>query len=113
MPKIGDPVVRKEDLRLLTGRGNFSDDFSSSDQIYASLVRSPHAHAKLGEIDIRAALAMSSLTRRWMPQAACSTLQGATAAIQPGGSVRDAEVIEAADERGLAMAFTGTRHFRH
>jgi phosphoribosylaminoimidazolecarboxamide formyltransferase/IMP cyclohydrolase len=38
---------------------------------------------------------------------------GATAAIQPGGSVRDAEVIAAADERGVAMAFTGTRHFRH
>jgi phosphoribosylaminoimidazolecarboxamide formyltransferase/IMP cyclohydrolase len=38
---------------------------------------------------------------------------GATAAIQPGGSVRDAEVIAAADARGLAMAFTGTRHFRH
>ena len=38
---------------------------------------------------------------------------GATAAIQPGGSVRDAEVIAAADERGLTMAFTGTRHFRH
>jgi phosphoribosylaminoimidazolecarboxamide formyltransferase/IMP cyclohydrolase len=38
---------------------------------------------------------------------------GATAAIQPGGSVRDAEVIAAADERNLAMAFTGTRHFRH
>ncbi|MGD0086332.1 MAG: bifunctional phosphoribosylaminoimidazolecarboxamide formyltransferase/IMP cyclohydrolase [Verrucomicrobiota bacterium] len=38
---------------------------------------------------------------------------GATAAIQPGGSVRDAEVIAAADERNMAMAFTGTRHFRH
>ncbi len=38
---------------------------------------------------------------------------GATAAIQPGGSVRDAEVIAAADERQMAMAFTGTRHFRH
>jgi phosphoribosylaminoimidazolecarboxamide formyltransferase / IMP cyclohydrolase len=38
---------------------------------------------------------------------------GAMAAIQPGGSVRDAEVIAAADERGMAMAFTGTRHFRH
>lgn len=38
---------------------------------------------------------------------------GATAAIQPGGSVRDAEVIAAADERGLAMVFTGVRHFRH
>lgn len=38
---------------------------------------------------------------------------GATAAIQPGGSVRDADVIKAADERGLAMVFTGHRHFRH
>jgi phosphoribosylaminoimidazolecarboxamide formyltransferase/IMP cyclohydrolase len=38
---------------------------------------------------------------------------GATAAIQPGGSVRDAEVIRAADERDLAMIFTGKRHFRH
>jgi phosphoribosylaminoimidazolecarboxamide formyltransferase/IMP cyclohydrolase len=38
---------------------------------------------------------------------------GATAAIQPGGSVRDAEVIQAADERGVAMVFTGVRHFRH
>jgi phosphoribosylaminoimidazolecarboxamide formyltransferase / IMP cyclohydrolase len=38
---------------------------------------------------------------------------GATAVIQPGGSVRDAEVIEAADRLGVAMAFTGIRHFRH
>ncbi len=38
---------------------------------------------------------------------------GATAAIQPGGSVRDAEVIAAADARNVAMVFTGVRHFRH
>ena len=38
---------------------------------------------------------------------------GATAAIQPGGSRRDAEVIAAADKAGIAMVFTGTRHFRH
>ena len=38
---------------------------------------------------------------------------GATAVIQPGGSVRDAEVIAAADEHNLAMVFTGVRHFRH
>ena len=38
---------------------------------------------------------------------------GATAVVQPGGSVRDAEVVAAADERNLAMIFTGTRHFRH
>ncbi len=38
---------------------------------------------------------------------------GATCAIQPGGSVRDEEVIKAADERGMAMVFTGMRHFKH
>jgi phosphoribosylaminoimidazolecarboxamide formyltransferase/IMP cyclohydrolase len=38
---------------------------------------------------------------------------GATAVIQPGGSVRDEEVINAADEHGIAMVFTGVRHFRH
>jgi phosphoribosylaminoimidazolecarboxamide formyltransferase / IMP cyclohydrolase len=38
---------------------------------------------------------------------------GATAVVQPGGSVRDAEVIAAADEHGLAMVLTGRRHFRH
>jgi phosphoribosylaminoimidazolecarboxamide formyltransferase / IMP cyclohydrolase len=38
---------------------------------------------------------------------------GATAVIQPGGSIRDEEVIKAADERNLAMVFTGMRHFRH
>ena len=38
---------------------------------------------------------------------------GATAVIQPGGSIGDKDVIAAADEAGLAMAFTGMRHFRH
>ena len=38
---------------------------------------------------------------------------GATAIIQPGGSIRDNEVIEAANEQGVAMVFTGIRHFRH
>ena len=38
---------------------------------------------------------------------------GATAVIQPGGSMRDKEVIDAADAHGIAMVLTGTRHFRH
>ena len=38
---------------------------------------------------------------------------GATCVIQPGGSMRDQEVIDAADERGVVMVYTGTRHFRH
>jgi phosphoribosylaminoimidazolecarboxamide formyltransferase / IMP cyclohydrolase len=38
---------------------------------------------------------------------------GVTAVIQPGGSMRDADSIQACDEHGLAMVFTGIRHFRH
>jgi phosphoribosylaminoimidazolecarboxamide formyltransferase/IMP cyclohydrolase len=38
---------------------------------------------------------------------------GATCVIQPGGSVRDDEVVQAANEHGIAMVYTGTRHFRH
>jgi phosphoribosylaminoimidazolecarboxamide formyltransferase/IMP cyclohydrolase len=38
---------------------------------------------------------------------------GVTAVIQPGGSVRDEEVIMAANKRGIAMVFTGRRHFKH
>jgi len=38
---------------------------------------------------------------------------GVTAIVQPGGSIRDEETIKAADEHGIAMIFTGTRHFRH
>jgi phosphoribosylaminoimidazolecarboxamide formyltransferase/IMP cyclohydrolase len=51
------------------------------------------------------------LPLRRRPAAAAEA--GATAVIQPGGSMRDAEVIAAADEAGLAMVFTGHRHFRH
>ena len=38
---------------------------------------------------------------------------GVAAVVQPGGSIRDSEVIAAADEHGMAMVFTGERHFRH
>ena len=42
-----------------------------------------------------------------------SSIAGVKAIIQPGGSIRDAEVIKAADKAGIAMVFTGVRHFRH
>jgi len=39
--------------------------------------------------------------------------EGITAVIQPGGSIKDEEIIQAADEHGIAMIFTGMRHFKH
>jgi len=54
--RIGEPVTRIEDLRLLTGRGRFSDDENIPGQAYAAYVRSPHAHAALRNVDTTAAL---------------------------------------------------------
>jgi phosphoribosylaminoimidazolecarboxamide formyltransferase/IMP cyclohydrolase len=49
-----------------------------------------------------------------LPDGLLTAIQaGATAVIQPGGSIRDDEVIAAADAAGVAMMFTGIRHFRH
>ncbi|HXQ83986.1 MAG TPA: xanthine dehydrogenase family protein molybdopterin-binding subunit [Xanthobacteraceae bacterium] len=55
---IGDTVRRKEDLRLLTGRGCYSDDVNLPRQAYAVVVRAPHAHALIRSIDVAAASAM-------------------------------------------------------
>lgn len=55
---IGRPVPRKEDFRLLTGAGRFTDDSSVPGELYGVVVRSPHAHATLGAIETRAAAAL-------------------------------------------------------
>jgi carbon-monoxide dehydrogenase large subunit len=54
---IGQPVRRKEDFRLLTGRGCYGDDVSLPGMAHVVFVRSPHAHARIASIDKRAALA--------------------------------------------------------
>src|SRR5256885_11450853 len=55
---IGQPVRRKEDARLLTGKGRYTDDFSLERQTFSAMVRSPHAHARIVRVDINAAKAM-------------------------------------------------------
>jgi carbon-monoxide dehydrogenase large subunit len=54
---IGQPMVRHEDARLITGQGQFSDDFTFPGQTYAAMVRSPHPHAHIVSIDKTRALA--------------------------------------------------------
>ena len=49
--KIGDALPRREDLRLLRGRGRYSDDINAEGQAYAVMVRSPHAHARIKSVD--------------------------------------------------------------
>jgi aerobic carbon-monoxide dehydrogenase large subunit len=58
---IGRPVRRKEDDRLLIGKGRFTDDFSVPNQTYAAMVRSPYPHARILGIDASAALAMQGV----------------------------------------------------
>jgi len=55
---IGQPVRRKEDVRLLTGAGRFSDDFNLEGQVYAAMVRSPYPHARILRIDAARSRAM-------------------------------------------------------
>jgi aerobic carbon-monoxide dehydrogenase large subunit len=55
---IGQPIRRKEDQRLLTGKGRFTDDFSIEGQAYAAMVRSPHPHARIVRVDTSKAKAM-------------------------------------------------------
>ena len=55
---IGKPMPRKEDARLITGKGRFTDDFNLDGQAYAVMVRSPYPHARIVAIDAAAAKAM-------------------------------------------------------
>jgi len=58
---IGKPLPRKEDERLVTGRGRFTDDFTVEGQAYAAIVRSPHPHARIVGIDTAAAKKMAGV----------------------------------------------------
>jgi len=59
--RIGQPVRRREDLRLVTGKGSYTDDVNLPGQAYAVMVRSPHAHARIRAIDIAPAMATPGL----------------------------------------------------
>ena len=69
--------------------------------------------AKEAGLDLKGSVVASDAVFPFPDGIIAAANAGATAAIQPGGSVRDAEVIAAADARNMAMVFTGIRHFRH
>ncbi len=58
---FGQPVRRREDLRLLTGQGRYSDDLNVPGQAYAVMIRSPHAHARIERVEATAARAASGV----------------------------------------------------
>src|SRR5262249_38190289 len=61
MRAIGQPLLRKEDLRLLTGKGRFSDDFGMEGQAYAVIVRSPYPHARIARVNTQTARGMAGV----------------------------------------------------
>ncbi|MGZ5846490.1 MAG: xanthine dehydrogenase family protein molybdopterin-binding subunit, partial [Ramlibacter sp.] len=63
LPHIGESLRRKEDLRYLTGAGQYTDDIQLPNQKAAVFVRSPHAHARIAGIDTKAAEAMPGVRR--------------------------------------------------
>jgi phosphoribosylaminoimidazolecarboxamide formyltransferase / IMP cyclohydrolase len=69
--------------------------------------------AKEAGLDLRGSIVASEALFPFADGLLAAADAGATAAIQPGGAIRDPEVIAAADERGMAMVFTGSRHFKH
>jgi 2-furoyl-CoA dehydrogenase large subunit len=73
---VGQPVRRKEDPRLLAGRGRYLDDVSRPGQLHAAMLRSPHAHARIVAVDVREAVAVPGVH-------AVLTGAGAAAASRP------------------------------
>ena len=76
-------------------------------------VRIAASKAAAANLEIRGSVVASDAFFPFADGLITAAEAGATAIIQPGGSMRDDEVVKAADERGLAMVFTGMRHFRH
>lgn len=100
-------VFAKDRQTLGIGAGQMS-------RVDAIKIAAMKAHDNSGKTDVLKGAAMASdafFPFRDGPDTA--TKHGITAAIQPGGSMRDEEVIQAANEHGMAMVFTGVRHFKH
>ncbi|MCY0865244.1 MAG: molybdopterin-dependent oxidoreductase [Sulfobacillus sp.] len=68
MATMGVPLVRKEDPRLITGRGQYTDDLTLPKMVYAGIVRSPHAHARIRAIRMDAALRLPGVMRIYTGQ---------------------------------------------
>ena len=97
-------VLAREGATLGIGAGQTSRVYS---------VRIARLKAQDAGLDLRGAVMASDAFFPFRDGVDAAAKAGVTAVIQPGGSVRDQEVIAAADEHGMAMAFTGVRHFRH
>ncbi len=95
------------DRTLAVGAGQMS----RVDAVKVAVMKAPSTVS--GQASLAGSVAASDAFFPFRDGLDAVALAGATAVVQPGGSVRDAEVIAAADEHGMTMVFTGRRHFRH
>jgi aerobic carbon-monoxide dehydrogenase large subunit len=109
---IGASVKRREDFRLLTGQGRFVDDFNAPGQVYATFVRSPHAHAELGAIDALAARAVPGVldvfTGRDLVADGVGTIP--TLIAERGGGIRSRDGSQFAEPPWHPLALHRVRH---
>ena len=103
---VGQPLPRIEDRRFLTGAGQFTDDLEATNQVYAAVVRSPHAHARIGAIDLREALAapgvVGAFTAADLREAGIGVIPSSTRAEPYRLLNRDGSEMALADQYPLA-----------
>jgi phosphoribosylaminoimidazolecarboxamide formyltransferase/IMP cyclohydrolase len=105
-------IFTTSDRTLAIGAGQMS----RVDAVKVAVLKAQHADQAAGSAPSRSLVGSVAASDAFFPfRDGLDAIAGAgaTAVVQPGGSLRDAEVIAAADEQGLAMVFTGRRHFRH
>lgn len=104
-------VVKSNAIVLVKGRQTVGIGAGQMSRVDASRIAVMKAHDQ--DVDVNGAVLASDAYFPFRDGVDAAAEAGATAVIQPGGSIRDDEVVEAANEHGLAMVFTGRRVFRH
>ena len=118
--KVATMQARSGALDELLSSGALTDLTSTHDDIQAQLDKIDHQSAvdaqlaaMKAQMPVKGCVMASDAFFPFRDGLDAAAQVGITAVIQPGGSIRDAEVVKAADEHGMAMILTGMRHFRH
>ncbi len=105
--KLGQPVLRREDPRFLTGRGRYTDNTAPADALAVLFVRSPHAHARIGRIDKVAALALPGVAAIYTAEDTAADTLGHLPAIS---EIKDAAGNRHREPPHLPMPIGKVRH---
>src|SRR2546427_2283144 len=109
---IRAPVKRREDVRLLTGRGRYAEDWNAPDQAYAAFVRSPHAHADVISVDAEPALALAGVLALFTGRDLVAGGMGPipTLIAERGGGIRSRDGSAFAEPPWYPLATESVRH---